>query len=282
MLKTEMRNPNTMHIDRCGTEEILRLIQNENQVAVDAVGAAVGQIARACDAIEASIRAGGRLIYIGAGSSGRIGVLDAVECPPTYGVPRELVVGLIAGGYDCMFRAAEGAEDSAEAGVADLQKISLVREDAVVGISAAGNAGYVAAALGYARDVGCITIGITSNAGSRLDRESDIPIITDTGPEPITGSTRMEAGSAQKMVCNMLTTTVMTRLGMVYENLMINLKPTNLKLRRRVISIVCEILSCDETEAVRRLDACGWSIRAAVEADAAGDAADQPGADSTL
>ena len=259
MLKTEMRNPNTMHFDRCTTEEMLRLIQNENQTAVDAVGAAIPQIARACDAIEASIRQGGRLIYLGAGSSGRIGVLDAVECPPTYGVPRELVVGLIAGGYDCMFRAAEGAEDSAEAGVADLKAIGLTKEDAVVGISAAGNAGYVAAALEYARSIGCMTVGITSNYGSRLDLESDISIVTDTGPEVITGSTRMKAGSAQKMVCNMLTTTVMTRLGMVYENLMINLKPTNIKLRRRVISIVCEILSCSEDEAVRRLEGirCG-------------------------
>ena len=265
MQKTEMRNPNTMHIDRCDTTEILRLIQAENKVAVDAVGAAIPQIARACDAIEASIRAGGRLIYLGAGSSGRIGVLDAVECPPTYGVPRELVVGLIAGGYDCMFRAAEGAEDSAEAGIADLKKISLAGEDAVVGISAAGNAGYVAAALEYARSIGCVTIGITSNFGSRLDLESDIAIVTDTGPEPITGSTRMKAGSAQKMVCNMLTTTVMTRLGMVYENLMINLKPTNIKLRRRVISIVCEILSCGEDEAIRRLDAHNWSIREVVD-----------------
>ncbi len=265
MWKTEMRNPNTMHLDRCETDEILRLIQNENQAAVDAVGAAIPKIAQACDAIEAAIRAGGRLIYLGAGSSGRIGVLDAVECPPTYGVPRELVVGLIAGGYDCMFRAAEGAEDSAEAGIADLRAINLTGDDAVVGISAAGNAGYVAAALEYARSLGCVTIGMTSNYGSRLDLESDISIVTDTGPEPITGSTRMKAGSAQKMVCNMLTTTVMTRLGMVYENLMIHLKPTNIKLRRRVISIVCEILSCGEDEAVRRLDAHDWSIRAVVD-----------------
>ena len=260
-----MRNPNTMHIDKCETTEILRLIQAENVVAVDAVANAIPQIARACDAIEASIRAGGRLIYMGAGSSGRIGVLDAVECPPTYGVPRELVVGLIAGGYDCMFRAAEGAEDSAEAGIADLRAIDLAKEDAVVGISAAGNAGYVAAALEYARSLGCVTIGITSNYQSRLDLESDIAIVTDTGPEPITGSTRMKAGSAQKLVCNMLTTTVMTRLGMVYENLMINLKPTNIKLRRRVISIVCEILSCTEEEAVRRLDTHNWSIRDVVD-----------------
>ena len=260
-----MRNPNTMHIDKCETAEIRRLIQAENVVAVDAVANAIPQIARACDAIEVSIRAGGRLIYMGAGSSGRIGVLDAVECPPTYGVPRELVVGLIAGGYDCMFRAAEGAEDSAEAGIADLRAIDLAKEDAVVGISAAGNAGYVAAALEYARSLGCVTIGITSNFGSRLDLESDIAIVTDTGPEPITGSTRMKAGSAQKMVCNMLTTTVMTRLGMVYENLMINLKPTNIKLRRRVISIVCEILSCTEEEAVRRLDTHNWSIRDVVD-----------------
>ena len=264
--KTEMRNPNTMHIDKCSTSEILRLIQAENQVAVNAMEAAIPAIARACDAIEASMRAGGRLIYIGAGTSGRLGVLDAVECPPTFGVPQGLVVGLIAGGYDCMFRAAENAEDRGEAGVSDLKNISLAREDAVVGISANGNANYVIEALKYAKSLGCATIGVTSNQGCQLEQVADISVITDTGAEAITGSTRMKAGTAQKLVCNMFTTTVMIKLGMVYENMMINLKPTNAKLRRRVISIVCEILSCSEEEAVRCLQENDWCIRRCVEA----------------
>lgn len=263
--KTEMRNPNTMHIDQCSTDEILHLIQAENQVAVNAIEAAIPSIARACDAIEASIRAGGRLIYLGAGTSGRLGVLDAVECPPTFGVPPELVVGLIAGGYDCMFRAAENAEDSGDAGISDLKKLSLAKEDAVVGISANGNAKYVIEALKYAKTLGCITIGVTSNQGCQLERTADISVITDTGAEAITGSTRLKAGTAQKLVCNMFTTTVMIKLGMVYENMMINLKPTNDKLRRRVISIVCEILSCSEEEAINRLQENDWNIRRSVE-----------------
>jgi len=265
MHKTEMRNPNTMHIDRGTTEEILMMIQNENRRAAEAVGEAIPAIARACDAITEGMKAGGRLIYIGAGSSGRLGVLDAVECPPTYGVDQERVSGIIAGGDACMFRAAEGAEDNGEAGVRDLAAKKLTAADRIVGISAAGNAAYVAEALAYARSVGCVTVGITSNADSRLAREADIAIVTDTGPEAVTGSTRMKAGTAQKMITNMLSTCTMIQQGNVYENLMINLRPTNVKLRRRVISIVCEILKCGEDEAVARLDAHEWNIRAAVE-----------------
>ena len=254
MSRTEARNPYTTHIDQCSTEEILLHIQRENENAAKAVREAIPAITKACDAIEAGMRKGGRLIYIGAGSSGRLGVLDAAECPPTYGVPRETVVGIIAGGPDCMFRASENAEDGGEAGVRDIQKENLTPADSVVGISAAGNAAYVADALAYARSVGCVTIGVTSNAGSRLDRESDISIVADTGPEVVTGSTRMKAGTAQKMITNMFTTCVMIRLGHVYENMMINLKPSNIKLRKRVISIVCEIVKCSEEEAIRALD----------------------------
>lgn len=265
MLKTEMRNPNTTHIDRASTAEILRMIQAENENAVRAVGDAMDDIARACDSVSEGMAAGGRLIYIGAGSSGRLGVLDAAECPPTFGVSPELVCGIIAGGHDCMFRAAENAEDNGAAGVRDLLAKNLTANDRVVGISAAGNAAYVADALAAARAAGCTTIGVTSNADSRLAREADIPIVVDTGAEAITGSTRMKAGTAQKLITNMLSTCAMIRQGNVYENLMINLRPTNEKLRRRVISIVCEILSCGEEEAVRRLDAHGWVIRDAVE-----------------
>lgn len=265
MSRTEARNPYTTHIDKCSTEEILLHIQRENENAAKAVREAIPAITKACDAIEAGMRKGGRLIYIGAGSSGRLGILDAAECPPTYGVPRETVVGIIAGGPDCMFRASENAEDGGEAGVRDIAKQNLTPEDSVVGISAAGNAAYVADALAYARSVGCVTIGVTSNAGSRLDRESDISIVADTGPEVVTGSTRMKAGTAQKMITNMFTTCVMIRLGHVYENMMINLKPSNIKLRKRVISIVCEIQKCDEEAAIQALDANEWSIRKAVD-----------------
>lgn len=271
MSKTEQRNPHTMHIDKCSTEDILLHIQRENENAVKAVAAAIPAITKACDAIESGMRKGGRLIYIGAGSSGRLGILDAVECPPTYGVSQDTVQGIIAGGYDCMFRASENAEDGADAGVRDLKERNPIKEDTIVGISAAGNAAYVAEALAYARSIGCTTIGVTNNAGSRLDLESDISVVVDTGPEVVTGSTRMKAGTSQKMITNMFSTCVMIRLGHVYENMMINLKPSNIKLKKRVISIVCEILKCSEEEAIEALSANDWSIRKTVERKQAND-----------
>ena len=265
MSKTEMRNPATMHIDKASTEEIMRLIQNENLYAVNALEAALPAIAKAADCIEEGMRAGGRLIYIGAGTSGRLGVLDAVECPPTYGVPQELVVGIIAGGKERMFTAAENAEDKSATGVEDLKEKNLKPADRIVGISAAGNAAYVADALRYAREQGCKTIGITCNAGSRLDLESDISIVTDTGAEVVTGSTRMKAGTAHKMVLNMLSTCVMIKLGHVYENLMVNLKPSNIKLKARVVSIVSEIVPCDRTRAEQLLEENDWSIKQVIK-----------------
>ncbi len=266
MIPTEMRNPHTTHIDKATTMEMLTMIQAENIRAAESVGEVLPEIAKAVDVISEGMRRGGRLIYIGAGTSGRLGVLDASECPPTFGVDRELVSGIIAGGEDCMFRAAEGAEDSGENGVADLSAKALTEADCVVGISAAGNAAYVAEALKYARTVGCITIGVTSNPEGRLAKESDIAIVTDTGAEPITGSTRMKAGTAQKLVLNMLSTCAMIKMGNVCENLMINLRPTNQKLRRRVISIVKELCGYDEETAIAQLDAHDWVIRRVVDA----------------
>lgn len=264
MNRTEQRNPETTHIDTETTIGMLGLIQNENLNAVRAVGNALPAIAKACDAICERMKCGGRLIYIGAGSSGRIGILDAAECPPTFGVSSDTVIGLIAGGRDSMFRAAENAEDDGSSGVNDLKALDISVTDSVVGISAAGNAAYPAEALKYAKAIGCLTIGITANYGSRLDREPDISIVADTGPEAITGSTRMKAGSAQKMITNMISTTVMIKLGYVYENLMINLKPSNNKLRRRCVSIVSEINGCTDDESEVMLERNGWSIRAAV------------------
>ncbi len=264
-MSTESRNPNTTHIDRATSAEMLAMIQTENIRAAEAVGEVLPSIAAAVDAITAGMEHGGRLIYIGAGTSGRLGVLDASECPPTFGVSPDLVSGIIAGGRDAMFRASEGMEDSAEAGVHDLVEKRPTANDTVVGISAAGNAAYVLAALVYAKECGCTTVGITSNADSRLAREADIPIIADTGAEVIAGSTRMKAGTAQKMILNMLSTCAMIKTGKVMENLMINLRPTNEKLRRRVIRIVMELARCTEEEAIVRLDANSWEIRAAVE-----------------
>jgi len=256
-----------MHIDKASTKEILALIQEENYNAVTAIEPALPAIGHACDMITERMKRGGRLIYIGAGTSGRLGVIDAAECPPTYGVSPELVSGIIAGGYDRMVSAGESAEDSGDRGVSDLRGKNPNENDTVLGISVAGNAAYVADALLYARKCGCLTVGLTSNRGSRLDAESEISIVTETGAEVVTGSTRMKAGSAHKMVLNMISTCVMIRMGNVYENMMINLRPTNIKLKRRVISIVCEILSCDEARATELLDKYDWSIRRLVDSE---------------
>ena len=265
MHKTEMRNPNTMNIDKATTEEMLNCIQAENYNAVKAIEAAIPDIAKACDMITERMKKGGRLIYIGAGTSGRLGVIDAAECPPTYGVSEELISGIIAGGYDRMVSAGESTEDTGEMGIKDVSARNLTANDTVVGISVAGNAAYVADALLYAKSLGCLTIGLTCNEGSRIDRETDISIVTDTGAEVVTGSTRMKAGSAHKMVLNMISTSVMIKMGKVYQNMMINLRPMNIKLERRMVSIVCEIFGCDDVRAKELLDKYNWSIRDMVD-----------------
>ena len=264
MLKTEQRNPKSTHIDKMSTLDMVKLMSEENYVAVKAVEDAAQSIAEAVDAIAFSMENGGRLYYIGAGTSGRLGVLDASECPPTFGVSPDLVSGIIAGGYDCLVKASEGGEDSYENGILDV-KDRLHAGDVIVGISAAGGAKYVLGALEWAKTNGCVTVGVTSNADSLLAKNADIAIFTDTGAEVITGSTRLKAGTAQKLVLNILSTAAMVKTGRVYENLMINLRPTNEKLRRRVISIVREIKNVDEDEAIALLDSNEWNIRKAVE-----------------
>ena len=264
MLKTEQRNPKSTHIDKMSTLDMVKLMSEENYVAVKAVEDAAQSIAEAVDAIAFSMENGGRLYYIGAGTSGRLGVLDASECPPTFGVSADLVSGIIAGGYDCLVKASEGGEDSYENGILDV-KDRLRAGDVIVGISAAGGAKYVIGALEWAKANGCVTVGVTSNADSLLAKNADIAIFTDTGAEVITGSTRLKAGTAQKLVLNILSTAAMVKTGRVYENLMINLRPTNEKLRRRVISIVCEIKNVDEDEAIALLNSNEWNIRKAVE-----------------
>lgn len=265
MLKTEMRNEKTTHIDKMSTMEMLNVIQEENLNAVKAVGDQLESIASAVDKISEALERGGRLIYMGAGTSGRLGVLDASECPPTFGVSHDTVIGIMAGGDGAIRKAKEGAEDSPSEGVEDLKKISLNERDVVVGISAAGGAQYVIQALLYAKSIGCTTVGITSNKGTLLDEVSDISIVTDTGAEVITGSTRMKAGTAQKLVLNMLSTGAMIKTGKVYENLMINLSATNDKLTKRMIRIVSDIKKIPEDEAEKLLEENDWNIRRSVE-----------------
>ena len=265
ILKTEMRNPSTTYIDRMTTAEMLDCIQRENENAVLSVRKALKEIEIACDIIADKLSQGGRLFYVGAGTSGRLGVLDASECPPTFGVPRDMVIGIIAGGEKCMFQAAEGAEDNYQSGINDLKDRQLIKDDVVVGISAAGNAQYVIGAIEYANGLGCETIGITSNENTLITKSAKISIITDTGAEVITGSTRMKAGTAQKIILNMLSTVAMIKLGNVYENMMINLRPTNDKLTKRMIRIVTEIIDVSEEEAKRLLEDANWSIRAAIQ-----------------
>lgn len=265
MLKTEMRNPNTTHIDQMSPLEIAKVMNEENANCVRAVEAELPQIAKAIDVIADALQKGGRLFYVGAGTSGRLGIVDASECPPTFGVSRDTVIGIMAGGLPALVNASENREDDPDASVAELKEYGLNGKDVVVGISAAGGAAYVLNALAYAKSLGCTTVGITSNKGSQLDTLADIPISPDTGPEVITGSTRLKAGTAQKLILNMLSTGAMIRSGYVYENLMINLKPTNIKLRLRVISIVSEITGESAEQAQARLEKANWVIKEAIQ-----------------
>jgi N-acetylmuramic acid 6-phosphate etherase len=265
MLKTEMRNEASKHIDRMDTISMLRVINEENMNAVRAVEAATEEIAVVCDAVAERFERGGRLFYIGAGTSGRLGVIDAAECPPTFGVPRTQVIGIIAGGEKCMQQAAEAQEDDAAAGKRDLCQYQPCQNDVVVGISASGGAAYVVGALEYANSVGALSVSLASNADTPIERAAKLSIVTDTGAEVITGSTRMKSGTAQKLVLNMISTCAMIKTGKVYENMMINLRPSNQKLRARMIRIVCEIKGCDAETAEQLLNDHDWSIRRAVE-----------------
>ena len=265
MLKTEMRNPDTYGIDKMSTSEMLEIINNENAKVTIAVEAALPQIAVVCDAVADAIKAGGRIFYIGSGTSGRLAVCDAAECPPTFGVPYDLFNGIIAGGEKCMFKAAENAEDNAQMSVEDLKNRNFSNKDVLIGISASGSAAYVISAINYAKSLGAKAFSITNNPGSELGKAADVDICADTGPEVITGSTRMKAGTAQKIILNMISTASMVKCGCVYENLMINLRPTNKKLRRRMIGIVTEILGCAPEKAEELLDANEWNIRKTVE-----------------
>lgn len=261
MLKTEMRNEKTTHIDKLDTTSILKLISDENYNSVKAVENALPQISKAVDIIANAIENGGRLIYIGAGTSGRLAVADAAECPPTFGVDYNTVCAVIAGGEKTLVRASENQEDFEDVGRSDLRERNITSDDVICGISASGGAAYVAGALKEGKENGCKTISISSNPDTLIGSIADVEIVTDTGAEVIQGSTRMKAGTAQKLVLNMLSTAAMIKTGKVYENVMINLKPSNKKLRQRMINIVCSLASVDDKTSEALLEKHNWIIR---------------------
>ena len=263
-LVSEGRNPRTMGIDLMSTADILQTINAEDHVVPDAVGKTLPQVARAVDAIVAAFGTGGRLVYIGAGTSGRLGVLDASECPPTFGVPPEMVVGLIAGGPKAIISAVEGAEDSVEGGAADLRNIALTDRDVVVGIAVSGRTPYVIGALNYAKTLGCVTVGLTCNPESAIAGMADISIAPLVGAEVVTGSTRLKSGTAQKLVLNMLTTASMIRIGKTYQNLMVDLRTSNEKLLARAVRIVMQATDCTAADAEAALERTGSDVKLAI------------------
>lgn len=256
-LKTEGRNQNTLHIDKMSTIDMVTLMNNENRVVEDAIATQISEIAKAIDIIAERLNAGGHLIYIGAGTSGRLGVVDASECPPTFGVDYDLVRGIIAGGEGAMFRAVEGAEDDEARGAEELEADGVTAGDVVVGLSASGGAPYVLGALKKARELGAIPLGITCNPDSRMHAVCDVTMAPYVGPEVITGSSRLKAGTAQKLILNMLSTGAMIKTGRVVGNLMINVRPTNIKLRDRCVRILMELGECDRETAEMLIDKYG-------------------------
>jgi N-acetylmuramic acid 6-phosphate etherase len=262
--RSEQRNAASRNLDRMSTMQIVRLMNREDRKVAAAVGRALPAIARAADAIVKAIRGGGRLIYVGAGSSGRMAVLDAAECPPTFGTSPTLVQALIAGGRPAVTGAVEGAEDSLANAKRDLHAKKLTRRDVLVGITASGTTPYVLAALNQARKRGATTVAITVNPHTPVARLAKILIATAVGPEVLTGSTRLKAGTAQKMVLNMLSTAAMARLGHVYENLMIDVKPSNQKVSKRILRILAEASGKSLSAAERALRQAGHNMRVAL------------------
>ena len=263
-LLTEQRNPATMEIDTLPTLEMCRVINEQDQQVAGAVGQALPQIAAAIDATAAALAAGGRLFYSGAGTSGRLGVLDASECPPTFNVPPDLVVGIIAGGDAALRRSSEATEDSLAAGARDLLEHGFTARDVLCGIAASGRTPYVLGAVAEANRLGATTIGLACSPASPLARAAKIAIEVLTGPEVLTGSTRLKAGTATKLVLNMLTTGVMIRLGYVYSNLMINVQPSNEKLVDRAQRILMAATGATRAQAAQALEDSGRNVRTAL------------------
>jgi len=263
-LDTEKRNKNTLNIDIASSLEIVQLINNEDASVALTIKNILPDIAAAVDIIYKKLMSGGRLIYLGAGTSGRLGVLDASECPPTYGTSPDLVQALIAGGKAAMFTAQEGAEDSELLAVKDLQTIAFSSADVLVGIAASGRTPYVLGGLNYAKQMSASTIALVCTANSLASKIADLTLAPVTGPEAVTGSTRMKAGTAQKMILNMLTTATMIRLGKVYSNLMVDLKATNAKLQQRSLNILLECTEASEESCRKALSNADGNVKTAL------------------
>lgn len=263
-LATEQRNPQSTEIDAASVKEILEIINTEDHLVPIAVRRELSYIAQAVERIVKAFRAGGRLIYVGAGTSGRLGVVDASECPPTFGTPPEMVQGVIAGGREAVFSSQEGAEDVAADGAKALKQKEVSPPDIVCGIAASRRTPYVVGAVNYAREIGCDTLFITCNPRSAFDLEVDVAICPEVGPEVIMGSTRMKSGTAQKLVLNMLTTASMVRMGKVYENMMVDLQMTSQKLEERSKRIVMIATGVDYKTAAKTLDTADGHVKTAL------------------
>ncbi|MER8474420.1 N-acetylmuramic acid 6-phosphate etherase [Mesorhizobium sp. M1163] len=263
-LVSEDRNPKTMDIDLLPTLEVLRKINDEDKGVAAAVEKVIPDIAAAVNRIVSAFQKGARLVYMGAGTSGRLGVLDASECPPTFGVPEDMVMGLIAGGVDALVHSAEGAEDDPKQGIKALQDIKLTAGDVVVGIAVSGRTPYVIGGLTYAKQVGATTVALSCNPRSTIAGIADIAISPVVGPEVLTGSTRLKSGTAQKLVLNMLSTASMIRIGKSYQNLMVDLNPSNKKLIARAVRIVMQTTGCAAQQARQALDQTGNDVKLAI------------------
>lgn len=263
-LITEQRNPNSMNVDSLSALEIVQLMNQEDKQVPLAIEKCLPQIAQAVECIVAAFQQGGRLVYIGAGTSGRLGVLDASECPPTFGVSPEMVKGIIAGGERALRHPIEGAEDSKAQAVVDLQTIHFSSKDVLVGIAASGRTPYVIGALEYAKSLGSVTVSIASNPNSAMANIVDIAIDTVVGPEVLTGSSRLKSGTAQKLVLNMLTTASMILMGKCYQNLMVDVQASNEKLKARAIRIVMQATDCDKALAEETLKLADQNAKLAI------------------
>ncbi len=263
-LMTEQRNTHSMTIDEMSTLEMLKIMNEEDKTVPIAIEKELQVITHAIDAIYKKVKKGGRLIYCGAGTSGRLGVLDAVECRPTYGVDEEIVQGLIAGGTGAMFKAKEGAEDDLSLCEEDLKRIGFSSKDALVGLAASGRTPYVIGGLEYAKKIGALTVAVVCNKGSKMSEVADLAIELIVGPEVVTGSTRMKAGTAQKLVLNMISTCVMIKIGKVYSNLMVDVRASNKKLIERAKRIVIESTGCNIKQAEDFLEVTQYDVKIAI------------------
>jgi N-acetylmuramic acid 6-phosphate etherase len=279
-LVSESRNADTVQIDLMSSRQIVDAINSQDRLVPTAVEQVLPEVAIAVDRIVEAFKVGGRLIYIGAGTSGRLGVLDASECPPTFGVPQGMVIGLIAGGDRALRYPIEGAEDSPDEGRQDLERIELTDKDVVVGIAVSGRTPYVIGGLSYANDVGATTVALSCNPDSTIARLANIAISPVVGPEALTGSTRLKSGTAQKLILNMLTTASMIRMGKTYQNLMVDLSVSNQKLAARATSILIEATGCTADEAEHNLELSGYNVKLAILMTLTG--MDRPTAETAL